>query len=255
MNRFEEAAAAAAPRLGAAALRDLADRIAESWPEQAIVGAAGQRFGDAVSPVLRAHTASGVPNLEAAAYLRGLAAGHENATTAVTVETVWSGPNSHVVPVRATAQALLEVIGEAEHELVAMTYSAKPHPGICAALTSAVSRGVSVSVVVETLQGAGSALSGSEPAASFGGIRGVHLWHWPVLQRSENGSKMHAKLAVADQRVLFVSSANLTQSGVVKNIEAGLLVRGGTAPQRAAEHIAELKTRGVLVPLRTGGYW
>lgn len=66
---------------------------------------------------------------------------------------------------------------------------------------------------------------------------------------------MHAKLAVADRQLLFVSSANLTQSGVAKNLEAGLLVRGGTAPQRAAEHIAELKATGVLVPLRLGGYW
>lgn len=67
--------------------------------------------------------------------------------------------------------------------------------------------------------------------------------------------KMHAKLAVADQQVLFVSSANLTHAEVAKNLEAGLLVRGGTAPKRAAEHIAELKATGVLVPLRQGGYW
>lgn len=255
MNRFEEAAAAAVPQLGAAMLRDLADRVGAGWPSHAILGADGQRFCDAVAPILDALNGDGVPDIEAAAYLRGLAAAYGYAMTAVTVETVWSGPSSHAVPVRATAQVLLEVISEAEHELVLMTYSAKPHAGICTALTNAVLRGVSVTVVVETLQGAGSALSGSEPAAAFGGIAGVKLWHWPVLQRSENGSKMHAKLAVADQRVLFVSSANLTQSGVAKNIEAGLLVRGGTAPQRAAEHIAELKTSGVLVPLRTGGYW
>ena len=40
---------------------------------------------------------------------------------------------------------------------------------------------------------------------------------------------MHAKLTVADRRVLLVTSADLTQSGVAKNIEAGLLIRGGTA--------------------------
>lgn len=61
---------------------------------------------------------------------------------------------------------------------------------------------------------------------------------------------MHAKLVVADRRVLLVSSANLTQSGVSHNIEAGLLVRGGTAPVRAAEHIAELRATGVLERLR-----
>jgi len=136
-----------------------------------------------------------------------------------------------------------------------MTYSAKPHDEIRAALTTATSRGVLISVVIETLHGAGSALTGSEPAAAFAGLPGVQLWHWPVAHRAETGSKMHAKLAVADQRVLLVSSANLTQSGVAKNIEAGLLIHGGPAPQRAAEHIAELKSTGVLTPLKSGYYW
>ncbi|HZB30227.1 MAG TPA: phospholipase D-like domain-containing protein [Streptosporangiaceae bacterium] len=60
---------------------------------------------------------------------------------------------------------------------------------------------------------------------------------------------MHAKVAIADRRVLLVTSANLTQSGVAKNIEAGLLIRGGTVPVRAAEHIAELQAAGTLVRL------
>jgi phosphatidylserine/phosphatidylglycerophosphate/cardiolipin synthase-like enzyme len=60
---------------------------------------------------------------------------------------------------------------------------------------------------------------------------------------------MHAKLTVDDRHVLFVSSANLTQSGVTKNIEAGLLVRGGPAPVRAAEHIDALRASCSLVRL------
>lgn len=39
---------------------------------------------------------------------------------------------------------------------------------------------------------------------------------------------------------------------MLRNIEAGLLIHGGTAAQRAAEHIAELKLRGVLAPIVTG---
>jgi phosphatidylserine/phosphatidylglycerophosphate/cardiolipin synthase-like enzyme len=131
------------------------------------------------------------------------------------------------------------------------TYSATPHQPVLTALREAVARGVATTVVVETLQGAGSALAGAEPAAAFASVSGLSLWHWPVEQRPESG--MHAKIAVADQRVLLVSSANLTQSGAVRNVEAGILIRGGTAPQRAAEHIAELKASGVLAPLLRGG--
>lgn len=64
---------------------------------------------------------------------------------------------------------------------------------------------------------------------------------------------MHAKVAVADRRALLVSSANLTQSGVVANIEADILVRGGHAPRRAAEHVAHLVAGGILARLHTGG--
>ncbi|RAY12763.1 hypothetical protein DPM19_23735 [Actinomadura craniellae] len=172
-----------------------------------------------------------------------MALAHQEA--AVRIETVWSGPTSHAVPVRATARVLTEIVGRAARELLLMTYSAKPHPPLQEALAAAVARKVTVRVVVETLQGAGSALSGEEPAVAFHGL-GVELWHWPVGRRAEAKGKMHAKLAVADRRELLVSSANLTQAGVESNIEAGLFVRGGTAPERAAEHFDALRSAGVL---------
>jgi phosphatidylserine/phosphatidylglycerophosphate/cardiolipin synthase-like enzyme len=140
-------------------------------------------------------------------------------------------------------------VGEARHELLLMTYSARPHPPLTDTLQAAIGRGVAVSVVVETLQGAGSALSGDEPYHAFTGIDGIELWHWPVPRRTEPGAKMHAKLAVADRHILLITSANLTQSGVTKNIEAGLLIRGGIAPVRAAEHVDALRASGDLIRL------
>lgn len=141
---------------------------------------------------------------------------------------------------------------EAERELALATYSAKPHPPLLDALAKAIERGVSVTVLAETLRGAGGALAGEEPAAAFASIPGIDLWHWPVAQRAEKGAKMHAKLAVADRRVLLVSSANLTHSGTDRNIQVGLLVRGGTAPVRVAEHLVALRARGTLERLRHG---
>jgi hypothetical protein len=51
------------------------------------------------------------------AYLTGPAAGYAQRAGEVTVETVWSGPGSHHVPVRATAAVLADVVREARHEL------------------------------------------------------------------------------------------------------------------------------------------
>lgn len=133
MNGFEKAAVDAAPRLGAAVLRNLADRIARGWPDHAILGGGSEWSSDAARLLLVARKESSVPDAEAGAFLRGIVAAQEQLTTSVTVETVWSGPNSHAVLVRATAQALIEVIAEAKHELLLMTYSAKPHEDIRAA--------------------------------------------------------------------------------------------------------------------------
>lgn len=127
-----------------------------------------------------------------------------------------------------------------------MTYSATRYPPLTQALKDAITRGVGIDAVVETLQGAGSALAGTEPASAFAEVKGVRVWHWPPGNRADPGAKTHAKLAVADQRLLLTTSANLTQSGVSRNIEAGVLIRGGTAPLRTAEHIHELQRTGVL---------
>lgn len=241
-EQLEQASSDLLTRLGAQTLRAVADHAMAGWPAEAIL-----RDTPSAGPLLDA--LAGTDRSAALAYLTGRAAGYAQRTAEVSVETVWSGPASHHVPVRATAAVLADLVSDARHELVLMTYSARPQPQLTAALQSAVSRGVAVSVVVETLQGAGSALGGEEPYQAFTTVSGVELWHWPAERRTEPGAKMHAKLAVADRRILLITSANLTQSGVAKNIEAGLLVRGGAAPQRAAEHVDALRSSGQLTRL------
>ncbi|GAA4860732.1 DISARM system phospholipase D-like protein DrmC [Pseudonocardia benzenivorans] len=231
---------------GAETLRAIADGLERGRSESALVALLPQH-GDLIRQV-----ASDPPEESRTAYLRGLADGYARAAARQQVESVWSGPHSHTVPVRSTEQALVDLIGAAGDQLWLMTYSARPHPPVITALCAARERGVRVRVVVETLKGAAGALAGSEPGAAFLGVPGVELWHWPVPARPEQSARMHAKVAVADRRELLVSSANLTQSGTVTNIEAGLLVRGGSAPRRAAEHLDALVAAETLTRLRVG---
>ncbi|KNE83492.1 MULTISPECIES: DISARM system phospholipase D-like protein DrmC [Streptomyces] len=247
---FEQAAGRAARLLGPARTKDLAGLLARGrGVEHALLALPQPHLAEALRGVYAAAEQQAVPLPEAAAYLRGYVAGWSGERTSEDVRMVWSGPATPGVPVRATAQVLVELVNEADRELLAMTYAARPYPPLTAALTAAVARGVDVHVVVETTQGAGGLLSGPEPAAAFADVAGLRLWHWAPEAREGPGARQHAKLAVADRRTLLVGSANLTASGVRRNIEAGLLVAGGTAPQRAAEHIRELQRRGVLVPL------
>lgn len=188
---------------------------------------------------------AGFSDREAAAYLLGCCAGVDDAWRTQRVDVTWTGPRS-VVPVRATAIVLRDLIDEARYELVLMTYSATANPMLTEALTAAHQRGVRIDVVVETLQGAGGAITGAEPAAAFAAVPGVRLWHWPVEQRGKTSAKMHAKLAVADGRALLLTSANLTQSGTLDNLEAGVVLRGGTGPRRALEYVRELQATDQL---------
>ena len=41
---------------------------------------------------------------------------------------------------------------------------------------------------------------------------------------------MHVKAAVADSKVAFLTSANLTDAALERNMELGVLIRGGNLP-------------------------
>jgi phosphatidylserine/phosphatidylglycerophosphate/cardiolipin synthase-like enzyme len=242
-----------AERWGSNRLLGVLDRIAAGMSRDILLATAHSgEYADSVGVLDAAIESSGRPQNESLALLRGVAAGYIRGSSSVRVDLVWSGPSSHRVPVRSTAQVLTDVVAGADKDLLLMTYSAKEYPPLVAALRGACGRGVAVTVVVETLQGAGGAIVGREPAAAFLSVPDIELWHWPSSERREPGAKMHAKLAVADRRILFVSSANLTQAGVGKNVEAGLLVTGGTAPERAVEHVAQLQASGTLSRLQVG---
>lgn len=250
---FTDAVGLAVDAVGPDRLRTLADGVAAGNSDIALrTAVAAPGYSEAVAAVRAAQAAGGLADPVAAAYLRGVADGYARSQAAERVEIVWTGPATHSVPVRSTAQALVELCAIARRELLLMTYSARPHPPVIDALCAARDRGVEVAVVVETLQGAGGAISGTEPAAAFLAVPAVKLWHWPPSRRAELKAKMHAKVAVADRSALLVSSANLTESGVAQNIEAGLLVHGGHAPRRAAEHVDQLMSAGVLARLYPG---
>ncbi|GGP59481.1 hypothetical protein GCM10010278_40890 [Streptomyces melanogenes] len=186
-------------------------------------------------------TEGGVPSAETAAYLRGYAAAWTRQREDTEARAMWSGPSTPGTSSRATAQVLTEVVGAAEHRLVAVTYSARSYAPLTAALSEAVARGVTVDIVVETLEGAGGLLSGREPADAFSRVPGLRLWRWSTGQRPAPGSRLYAKLAVADDRMLFLSGANLAEAGAERNIEAGVLLNGGPIPGRMGEHIRELQ--------------
>lgn len=62
---------------------------------------------------------------------------------------------------------------------------------------------------------------------------------------------LHAKAVVIDDEVVFVTSANLTEAALDRNIELGLLVRDRALAANVAMHFQTLIERGLLLPLPT----
>jgi phosphatidylserine/phosphatidylglycerophosphate/cardiolipin synthase-like enzyme len=165
------------------------------------------------------------------------------------VSVVWTGPSSYEVPVRATSAVLTDVIAEAQHELIVVSFAAYKVPEVVEALQAAADRGVVVRLVLESVAESKGKLSYDARLAFEALSDGVQFYAWPAeLRESQPGhhAAMHAKCAVADKRVTFVTSANLTGAALSKNMELGLVVRGGDAPKRIAAHFNALIAAGEL---------
>ncbi len=60
---------------------------------------------------------------------------------------------------------------------------------------------------------------------------------------------LHAKAVMADDEAVFVTSANLTEAALDRNIEVGLLVRDRALVAIVSSHFRGLIDRGLLRPL------
>ena len=60
---------------------------------------------------------------------------------------------------------------------------------------------------------------------------------------------LHAKAVVADDESVFITSANLTEAALDRNIEMGLLLRDRALAASVTRHFRGLIERGLLRPL------
>jgi phosphatidylserine/phosphatidylglycerophosphate/cardiolipin synthase-like enzyme len=61
-----------------------------------------------------------------------------------------------------------------------------------------------------------------------------------------SGGALHAKAVVADDEAVFITSANMTEAALERNIELGLLVRDRALAATVETHFRGLIDRGLL---------
>lgn len=169
----------------------------------------------------------------------------------VQLDLVWTGPESQAIPFRRTDQALLQLINGSKRSLLVVSFAVYKIKPIIKALEKVLKRNVELKIVLEDPEESEGKLSyASEYAFGNNILAASELYVWPLAKRplSEDGKhgSLHAKVAVADSEVLFVSSANLTEYAMNLNMEMGVFIQGGELPGQVSKHFEEMITLGYL---------
>jgi cardiolipin synthase len=174
------------------------------------------------------------------------------------IELLWSGPSpANQIPARRIDQALYDLIANAKHEILLITFAAAKIERLTGELLKAIQRGVRVRLILEFEQASESQLSYDAIKAFPPALtKAAEIYYWPVEKRERNQAgkpgKLHAKLAIVDDAAV-VSSANLTDDAFNRNLELGVLAFDSTFLSSARIHVSNLIAAGTLRPLMTGG--
>lgn len=177
-----------------------------------------------------------------------LAAGHvfTKATNQQSTELVWTGPTTPFVSARRTEQALLQVINAAEQTLFITSFVAYDVSTIVKALNAANDRGVVISMLLELSQDHGGTIAFDAIGKMRTLVPAARLYAWRDKADPFSDGRVHAKVAVADGMMCFITSANLTGRAMEKNMEAGVLIKGGDLPSKLNLHLEALVSTKVV---------
>lgn len=171
-----------------------------------------------------------------------LAASHvyTKAASEQSSELVWTGPTTPFVSARRTEQALLQIINSAELSLFITSFVAYDVSTIVKALNAANDRGVVISMLLELSQDHGGSITFDAIGKMRTLVPAARLYAWREKSDPFSDGRVHAKVAVADGRMCFITSANLTGHAMEKNMEAGVLISGGRIAKLLDEHLRSL---------------
>jgi phosphatidylserine/phosphatidylglycerophosphate/cardiolipin synthase-like enzyme len=157
-----------------------------------------------------------------------------------TVDLVWTGPTTPYVATRRTEQVLLDLIRHAQTDVFLVSFVAYDVSTVVDALNAASARGVEIRFLLEASSSHGGSLSIDPVNTIRNCIPSAALYVWTERPEPFTNGRVHAKVAVADGKTAFLTSANLTGHALEKNMEAGVVVSGGQVPSNLRAHLQAL---------------
>lgn len=190
--------------------------------------------------------------LELAAALKGASGTASLIGKLEAIEMVWTGPFTGLVPSRHTEQVLLEVIGSARSRIFLVSFVAYDIETVMKALQDAIERKIRLDILLEPSKSHGGKVDIDSIDAFHKRIPTSNIYIWKSETKSSGkwSGAVHAKCAVADGSLAFITSANLTKAAMESNIELGILVRGGSLPKALERHLEALVTTEIIEKIR-----
>jgi phosphatidylserine/phosphatidylglycerophosphate/cardiolipin synthase-like enzyme len=196
--------------------------------------------------------ASSTTARELALAMLSTSAGIEAGRASPDMQLVWTGPDTPEASPRDTLPQMLEMIGRAESSILLVTFAAFKATAIMEALKAAAGRGVKLKIIVESADDSAGQLSHDAwKAFPKAFIKSGCVWFWPIAKRPKNPKgmpgKLHAKCLVIDNRESLVSSANLTDDAMERNIEVGIRCANSSMASQLRAKFDALIEEGQLI--------
>ena len=174
---------------------------------------------------------------------------------------VWSGPEVPGLHARDTRRVYEELLSGAQHTLLVSTYAFFDGPRAFEVLARRMDEvsGLRSTLLLNIQRKRGDTTTTDELVRRFaerfwkmewpGQVRPQVFYDPRALEQEFPGGVLHAKAVVVDDEVVFITSANLTEAALDRNIELGLLVRDRALAASVSTHFQGLIDRGLLNPL------
>jgi phosphatidylserine/phosphatidylglycerophosphate/cardiolipin synthase-like enzyme len=223
---------------------------------QSVVGI--QEGGQKVVEALLELERLGISGPAAAAWIRTM---EEAISRTPRPDLVWSGPEVPGLHARDTRRVYEELIGSAEHSVWASTFAffdgPKAFDGLARRMDARSELRVTLLLNIQRRRGETTAaeqlvrrFTDRFWATDWPGSSRPSVYYDPrALETEGPAGVLHAKALVVDDEAVFVTSANLTEAALDRNIELGLLVRDRALAASVSSHFRALIDRGLLHPL------
>jgi phosphatidylserine/phosphatidylglycerophosphate/cardiolipin synthase-like enzyme len=174
---------------------------------------------------------------------------------------VWSGPEVPGLHARDTRRVYEELLGCAERSIWASTYAFFDGPKAFDVLARRMESRPSllVTLLLNIQRKKGDTTASEQLVRRFadrfwkidwpGSSRPSVFYDPRALAPEGPGGVLHAKAVVADDQAVFITSANLTESALDRNIELGVLIRDRAFALTIAGYFRNLIDRDLLKPL------